>query len=57
MSELRTAGAFTNGPNIRNGCLEPVVHLHVASLIQLDASDFQPNSSGVGERPVATGCH
>src|SRR5258708_26175642 len=48
MSELRTAGAPTNHPNIGSGCLEPVVRLHVTSLIQLDASDFQPNSGRVG---------
>src|SRR5258708_19246321 len=48
MSELRTAGAFTNRPNIGCGCLEPVVHLHATSLIQLDASDFPPNSARVG---------
>src|SRR5216683_1222967 len=47
MRELRTAGAFTNRPNIDSGCLEPLVHLHVTSLIQFDTSDFQPNSGGV----------
>src|ERR1700688_4842220 len=48
MSELRTAGAFTNRPNIGSGCLELVVHLNVTSLIRLDASDFQSNSGSVG---------
>src|SRR4029077_9434828 len=48
MSELRTAGAFTNRPDIRSGCLEPVVHLYVPSLMQLDACDLQPHSGSVG---------
>src|SRR4029077_10200555 len=47
MSELRTAGAFANRPNIRSACLEAFVHLHVTSLIQFDASDLQPNSGGI----------
>src|SRR3981081_3347193 len=48
MSKLRTTGTFTNRPNIGSGCLEPVVYLHVTSLIQLDTSDFQANSGSVG---------
>src|SRR3977135_78770 len=48
MSEFRTAGAFTNRPDIGSSGLEPVVHLYVTSLIQLDASTFQPNSGSVG---------
>src|SRR5260370_38576042 len=48
MSKWRTAGAFTNRPNIGSGCLEPVIHLHVTAFVQPDASDFVPNSGGVG---------
>ena len=49
--KLRTARALADGPDISRGRLQAIVHLHITSLVQANASYFQPNSCGVGCAP------
>lgn len=51
VGKLRTARALADGPDTSRGRLQAIVHLYITSLIQINASYFQPNSCGVGCAP------
>jgi hypothetical protein len=49
--KLRAAGAFSKGPDIGRGRLQPLIDANVATTVQLDASLLEPDPGGVRNAP------
>src|SRR5262249_58508612 len=51
VSEVRAAGAFADGPDIRCGRPQPFVHADVAEVVDVNADLFEPDAGSVWDAP------